>query len=179
MRIRLQGWHFQLIVFSVLCFLIVPPVYRAYTKRNSGDHITREEVIGCWIQSENSERASSSQRESVSTFAIFDSDGKYYVGIKCSNSTCSEAYAGDWYYSDKRNYFFKIIPWGYQAWIRLNINHGAGPQFYLRKQNGEIRLYRGDYRAAISDEPFKRAEGVEVERLKQLALSECTSASSR
>lgn len=171
MSIRIKKWRWQLFVMGVLCVLIFPPVYRNYTKRISNDRITHEEVLGCWIQNKNSKLADPEGPNSTRSFAIFDSDGMYYVGIECSDFSCQEAYTGNWYYSDKRNYFFKLIPWGYQAWMRLNISHQAGPQFYFKKQNGVIQMYRGDYRAAISEVEFTKSNGLEIESLKKLVLS--------
>lgn len=166
MSFRMQGWKWHFVVVGVLCVLIAPPIYRGYTKRTSHDPVTREEVIGCWIQSNT---VGLKEPNSMRSFAVFESDGKYYVGINCSSSSCSEAYTGDWYYSDERNYFFKFIPWGYNAWIRLNISHRAGPQFYFTKKDGELRMYRGDYRAAIPEVEFRMTEELEVEKLKSLA----------
>lgn len=168
MSLRIQGWKWQLVVVGVLCVLVLPPIYRGYTKRISHDRITRDEAIGCWIQSKNFNTISLMTLDSLRSFAVFDSDGKYYVGINCSNSSCSEAYTGNWYYSDERSYFFKFIPWGYKAWIRLNISHHAGPQFYFTKKNGELRMYRGDYRAAIPEIEFRMTKEFEAEKLKNL-----------
>ena len=169
MSFNIQGWKWQLVVVGALCVLILPPIYRGYTKRTSHDRVTREEVIGCWIQNENTDVVGLRELNSLRSFAVFESDGKYYIGIKCSSYSCSEAYTGNWYYSDERNYFLKFIPWGYQAWIRLNISHHAGPQFYFTKKSGELRMYRGDYRAAIPEIEFRRTNELESEKLKNLA----------
>jgi hypothetical protein len=171
MSIRIKGWHCQLIIIGALSLLIIPPVYRTYNRTISSDYVAREEVIGYWIQNKNAGAGSSDASKLARSFVVFDTDGKYYVGIDCSSNSCLEAYTGTWYFSNKKNDFFSIIPWGYQAWIKLNTNHDAEPQFYIKKQNEKVQMYRGSYRASISVDEFRRAKGVETEKLKQLVIS--------
>lgn len=109
MSMKIKGWHCLLVVIGALSLLIVPPVYRAYNKTISNDFVVREEVIGCWFQNENSGTSSSEAGKLTRSFLVFDTDGKYYIGIDCSSTSCLEAYTGEWYFSNKRNFFLVLF----------------------------------------------------------------------
>ena len=168
-RFKLKGWHCQLLVVLVLVVLVLPPVYRGYTKRNSSNFVNREEVVGVWVQNgkdlDSRPIAKSPTGEKLSYIA-FDSDGKFYLQVKDPSGLDLEKSSGNWYYSNSRWYLLSFLPWGYQNWIRLNFDHEAGPQFYLTKKDGTVSMHRGDYRASISDTEFKKVEGVDMEKIK-------------
>jgi hypothetical protein len=153
-----------LVVFLVVGFFLIfiaPPVFRVYTKLNSDQTLPIEKVIGRWVQigNNNSLLGDDGRSSGFNAYVILKNNGEYYLKYKCGNSVAFEESEGKWYYYSKRSYLLGFVPTGYQNWIKLNFDHKAEPQFYFKTdKNGNIRMYRGAYRACISEAEFKKVE---------------------
>lgn len=136
-----------------IAILMIPAAYRTYTIRNSEESVSISEIIGCWKQmaeNNNSETANTKSSE-----VCFKENSNYIVTTQNSNGL-PEEFSGVFYFSNEHIKLFGFIDCGYRNWLRLNMEHDAGPQFYIKKKNGLLQLYRGNYRASISRETFTK-----------------------
>lgn len=95
-------------------------------------------------ENNNSETANTKSSE-----VCFKENSNYIVTTQNSNGL-PEEFSGVFYFSNEHIKLFGFIDCGYRNWLRLNMEHDAGPQFYIKKK----RMDYCNYTEVITERVF-------------------------